>query len=157
MWRSGRRWHRGAWRARGRGRRRRRSGDVLEGPDLIELGRRLGVEQVEHVEVALDGEALVQLVAVGEVAWEIIGSKTGGAAKFTKRNRISKVAREALDRLVAEGKLRILTPQDVRDIIVAHPKAKIAREANNVMRTMQNNQEILIQGLIPGDLLTPAK
>ena len=88
---------------------------------------------------------------------EVIGSKAGGAAKFTKKNRISKVAREALDRLVAEGKLRILTPQDVRDIIAAHPKTKIAREANNVMRTMSNNQEILIQGLIPGDLLTPAK
>jgi hypothetical protein len=88
---------------------------------------------------------------------EIIGNKTGGAAKFTKKNRISKVAREALDRLVSEGKLRILTPQDVRDIIAAHPKAKIAREANNVMRTMQNNHEILIQGLIPADLLTPVK
>jgi hypothetical protein len=58
---------------------------------------------------------------------------------------------------VAERRLRILTPQDVRDIIAAHPKAKIAREAENVMRTMLNNQEILIQGLIPGDILTPAR
>lgn len=88
---------------------------------------------------------------------EVIGTKAGGAAKFTQRNRISKVAREALDRLVAEGKLRILTPERVRDIIAAYRKPKIAREANNVMHTMQNNQEILIQGLIPGDLLTPAK
>jgi hypothetical protein len=88
---------------------------------------------------------------------EVIGTKAGGAAKFTQKNRISKVAREALDRLVAEGKLRILTPEQVRDIIAAYRKPKIAREANNVMHTMQNNQEILIQGLIPGDLLTPAK
>jgi hypothetical protein len=88
---------------------------------------------------------------------EVIGTRAGGAAKFTQRNRISKVAREALDLLVAEGKLRILTPEQVRDIIAAYPKPKIAREANNVMHTMQNNQEILIQGLIPGDLLTPAK
>lgn len=88
---------------------------------------------------------------------EVIGNQTHGAAKFTRKNRISKVAREELDKLVAAGTLRILTPQDVRDIIAAHPKAKIAREANNVMHTMQNNHEILIQGLIPGDLLTPAR
>jgi hypothetical protein len=88
---------------------------------------------------------------------EIIGSKAGGAAKFTQRNRISKVARAALDKLVAKGKLRILTPENVRSIIENHPRATIAREANNVMRLMLNNHEILIQGLIPGDLLTPAK
>jgi hypothetical protein len=86
---------------------------------------------------------------------EIIGTKTGGAAKFTKKNRISKVARAAIDKLVAEGKLRILTPEDVRKIIEAHPRAKIAREAKNVEKTMLNNYEILIQGLIPGDLLSP--
>jgi hypothetical protein len=87
---------------------------------------------------------------------EIIGNKVGGASKFTKKNRISKVTREALDRLAAEEKLRILTPQDVRAIISAS-KPKYAKLANDVMKTMMDNQEILIQGLIPGDLLAPVK
>jgi hypothetical protein len=59
------------------------------------------------------------------------------------------------DKLEAEGKLRILTPDKVH--ATAHSKGKIAREANNVRATMIRNQEVLIQGLIPGDLLTPAK
>jgi hypothetical protein len=73
-------------------------------------------------------------------------------------NRIAKVAREALDRLVAEGKLRILTPDDVAAIIAAPTnKASIRREANNVKATMLRNHEVLIQGLVPGDLLGPVK
>jgi hypothetical protein len=89
---------------------------------------------------------------------EIIGSKAGGAAKFTRMNRISKVAHEAVDRLVAEGKLRILTPDDVAAIIAAPThKKSIRNEANNVKATMIRNHEVLIQGLIPGDLLGPVK
>jgi Domain of unknown function (DUF4157) len=88
---------------------------------------------------------------------EIIGTRAGGAAKFTRMNRISKVAREAVDRLVAEGKLRILTPDDVAELIKANDKPRIRREANNVKDTMLRNHEVLIQGLVPGDLLGPVK
>jgi len=50
--------------------------------------------------------------------------KDRGAIKFTKKNKIFKVALPALKQLEAEGKIRIYTPEQVAEIIRQKPKKK---------------------------------
>ncbi|MBF2064575.1 MAG: hypothetical protein IGS39_09175 [Calothrix sp. C42_A2020_038] len=81
----------------------------------------------------------------------------GGAIKFTKKNKMLKVASEALKQLEAEGKIKIYTPEQVAELISQNPKKKISKQANNVKAAMEKNGEILIEGQIPGEFIVPAK
>jgi hypothetical protein len=81
----------------------------------------------------------------------------GGAIKFTKKNKMLKVASEALKQLEAEGKIKIYTPEQVAELIRQNPKKKISKQANNVKAAMEKNGEILIEGQIPGEFIVPAK
>lgn len=78
----------------------------------------------------------------------------GGSRRFTKKNKILKVASEALNQLEADGKIRMYTPEQVAEMIRQNPKKKISKEANNVKAAMEKNGEILIEGQIPGDIIT---
>ncbi|OUL34653.1 hypothetical protein BV372_13555 [Nostoc sp. T09] len=80
-----------------------------------------------------------------------------GAIKFTKKNKIFKVAWSALKQLEAEGKIKIYTPEQVAEIIRLNPRKKISKQANNVKAAMEKNGEILIEGQIPGQFIVPAK
>ena len=81
----------------------------------------------------------------------------GGSRRFTKKNKIFKVALEALQNLEAEGKIRIYTPEKVAELISQHPKKKIRNLANDVKTAMEKNGEIIIEGQIPGYLIFWAK
>jgi hypothetical protein len=81
----------------------------------------------------------------------------GGPRRFTKKNKILKVAMEALQQLEAEGKIRIYNPEQVAEMIRQNPKKKISKQANNVKAAMEKNGEILIEGQIPGELIVWAK
>ncbi|WP_394849961.1 hypothetical protein LZC95_21210 [Pendulispora brunnea] len=87
---------------------------------------------------------------------EIIGSHKGGAAKFTRKDIIAKAVWEALQTLQKEGKIRILTPNDVVAMMQAE-KPKVRRLASAVKADMEKNKEILIEGQIPAEYLTRAK
>jgi hypothetical protein len=83
---------------------------------------------------------------------EIVGSAKGGAAKFARKDKITKAAMDALKDLQAQGVIRILTPDDVVAMMLAE-KRKISRFANDVKRQMMNNHEVLIEGQIPGSYI----
>jgi hypothetical protein len=82
-----------------------------------------------------------------------------GAAKFTKRNRIQKTLLEKLKELAAgpTSTLRILEPADVEAMMLAHDKRRVRDKAADVRRLMEKNDEVLIEGQIPAELLTKAK
>jgi hypothetical protein len=108
---------------------------------------------LEHV---LDKEAGDTSIYVSfSTAIKIPGG--GGAIKFTKKNKILKVAWEALKQLETEGKIRIYTPEQVAELVRQNPKKKMSKQANNVKAAMEKNGEILIEGQIPGELIVPAK
>jgi hypothetical protein len=81
----------------------------------------------------------------------------GGPIKFAKKNKIFKLAWEALQQLEAEGKIRIYTPEQVAELIRQNPKTKIRKKANDVKAAMEKNGEILIEGQIPGEFIVPVK
>jgi hypothetical protein len=81
----------------------------------------------------------------------------GGPKKFTKKNKILKIAWEALQQLEAEGIIKIYTPEQVAEMVRQNPKKKISRQANNLKAAMEKNGEILIEGQIPGDIIVWAK
>jgi hypothetical protein len=80
----------------------------------------------------------------------------GGPRRFTKNNKILKVALAALQQLEANGRIRIYTPEQVTEMIRKNPKKKINRQANNVQAAMEKNGEVLIEGQIPGDIIVAA-
>ena len=82
-----------------------------------------------------------------------------GAAKFTKRNKIQKALYDKLKELAAgpTATLRILEPADVEAMMLAHEKKKVRDKAADVRRLMEKNDEVLIEGQIPAELLTSAK
>lgn len=80
-------------------------------------------------------------------------SKQGGAVKFTKKNKIIKVAWIELKKLQAQGKIKIYEPEDVANLMRKHSKKKIQNQAKNVKAAMEKNGEILIEGQIPADLI----
>jgi hypothetical protein len=77
----------------------------------------------------------------------------GGPIKFTKSNKIIKVPWQALQKLEAEGKIKIYEPEDIADLMHNNHKRKVKMQANNVKAAMQKNQEILVEGQIPADLI----
>jgi len=63
---------------------------------------------------------------------------------------VSKVSLADLKHLEAEGKIKIHTPDSVAEAMKNSGIKKLANDANNIMRIMQNNSEILIEGTIDG-------
>ncbi len=80
-----------------------------------------------------------------------------GASLFTKKGRIYKVAWDKLQELETLGIIKIYHAEDVRQIMLAHPKAKVQRRANGVAADMTKNGEVLIEGHIPDDIVIPPK
>ncbi|MEM9213243.1 MAG: hypothetical protein AAGD25_02755 [Cyanobacteria bacterium P01_F01_bin.150] len=77
--------------------------------------------------------------------------------KFTKKNRIIKIAWQDLQRLEEEGKIKIYTPDAVAALMSNHPRTKIRTNAKNVKAAMKKNAEILIEGQIPVNLVVVSK
>ena len=46
----------------------------------------------------------------------------------------------------------LIAPQDAHDIIKTHPKARIRRQAGNIRANMERNNEVLLNGTIPGTI-----
>jgi len=77
------------------------------------------------------------------------GTASDRGAEFF--GRAVKVSNADLTELASAGKIRMITPEEARDIISAHPKSKIRRQANDIMANMKRNNEVLIEGEIPAD------
>ncbi len=143
----------------------RRAGFLFRGDDHYREGDDIGhawdpdapepspQELIDHIHPDKKGAQTTRFVSLSEV----IGSAAGGARKFTKKNRISKIAWAELQELAREGKIKILTPSDVEALIAASSKSKYRKKAQSVAKTMQNNHEILIMGIIPGSIIQKAK
>jgi hypothetical protein len=80
-----------------------------------------------------------------------------GTLKFTKKGKILKAAWDALQKLKADGVIEILTPEDVKAMVAADPKKSVRKRANDVYQAMKKNDEILIEGQVPEELLQWAK
>ena len=95
-----------------------------------------------------------------EKAYEHVQRQRGGhyvsfatlhqnAEKFAPQGPIYKILWEVVQRLEAEGTIRIYWPEDVADLINNHSKVKIRKKAHGVMEDMKKNNEVLIEGQIP--------
>jgi len=80
------------------------------------------------------------------------GSEASRGAGFFG-DTVLKVRASDLDDLVASGQVRILSPADVRDFLSTHAKAKFRRRANEIYANMLRNNEVLIQGELPGSIV----
>jgi RHS repeat-associated protein len=75
------------------------------------------------------------------------------AANFSKRNKIIKVPLEDLHALEREGKIKIHTPDSVKETMKNSGNRRLAKDANNVAEIMRKNKEVLIEGVIPEKLI----
>ena len=73
------------------------------------------------------------------------------AKEFTQTaGKVTKVSKESLVKLEAEGKIKIYTPEKVVEMMRNSNDKKIIKDANNVEQIMKKNNEILIEGSIEG-------
>lgn len=82
-------------------------------------------------------------------SFSIRKSIKGDNSKFTKKDKIYKVALDGLMELFKEGKIKIYTPLEVQQQIKNSSDKKIRIFANDVYQAMTKNGEILIEGQIP--------
>jgi hypothetical protein len=75
-----------------------------------------------------------------------------GAAFFTKKNKIIKVAWDALKQLESEGIIKIYTPEFV-EYLMLQQKRKVSKRATAIREEMEKNGEILIEGQIPKEII----
>jgi RHS repeat-associated protein len=71
-------------------------------------------------------------------------SKSKVSPKFG--SNVSKVKLDELKKLEAEGKIKIHTPDDIQKMIGG-------KKGKNAARSMRNNGEILVEGIVPADLV----
>ena len=69
--------------------------------------------------------------------------------KFSKKS-VYKISKADVDRLVAEGKMKVYTADDVVNYYASQGENKLAKEVKNIMK---QNKEILIEGEIPKEYL----
>ncbi len=84
---------------------------------------------------------------------------TSFSESFIKASHFGKVIKVAiLDLLQLEGavKIRIHDRADVARTMRNHPNEGVRRDANNVLQIMSKNEEVLIEGQIPGHLIRRA-
>lgn len=77
--------------------------------------------------------------------------------KVIKKSKILKAAWEALKELESQGIIRIYTPEDVKALMEAHEEKDVRIQAKNVYKNMIKNDEVLIEGQIPGQVFKLAK
>ncbi len=70
-----------------------------------------------------------------------------------KMTNVYKVSMDDLKKLEAEGKIKIHTPESVRDIMKQSGNKNLRIDANNVKQIMEKNGEVLIEGVIDGNLI----
>lgn len=71
---------------------------------------------------------------------------------FSSDRHVYKIAAVGLRKLEAEGGIRIWNPDQVHDAM-SRQTSKLANQANDVRHAMKRNNEILIEGTIPGGLI----
>jgi len=79
-------------------------------------------------------------------------NKGGFGAKQFGRN-IQKVDGPDIRSLVNSNQIKLITPDDAFGIISRHGKGKIRKQAADIRSIMQKNNEVLMQGIIPSDLV----
>ncbi|AFZ24519.1 hypothetical protein Cylst_2289 [Cylindrospermum stagnale PCC 7417] len=94
------------------------------------------------------------LKAARKFAEAVIGQQ---GKKVIKKSKILKAAWEALQQLETQGIIRIYTPENVKTQMEAHEEKEVRHNAKNVYKLMTNNNEVLIEGQIPGEILRLAK
>jgi RHS repeat-associated protein len=70
---------------------------------------------------------------------------------------VYKVSREELEKLAESGQVELYTPQDVYDLMMMDADAAVRADAKNVREIMEKNEEILVEGEIPADIIKKCK
>lgn len=72
-------------------------------------------------------------------------------------NRVTKVAEENVASLVLAGVIVVNNSTATRDLIKDHGVNKIAKQASSIKQIMDNNEEVLIEGVVPADVQVSGK
>ncbi len=117
------------------------------------LGFEIGSKEAEEAEIQTPWEHVRKKQSEQTSRFVSFSITRRGTAKFTKKNRILKATLDALDALKNKGTIKIYTPDDVERLMLAHDKPKVRRLARSVKQDMEKNGEVLIEGLIPAEIL----
>jgi len=130
---------------------RRQSGYAYRGDDNYVLGHSLGVplEDANDRKRAQDAYEHTRDTHKKTDRYTSFSLSKILAAKFTKRDKIIKIALQTLYKLEAEGRIKILDPEEVSELIRSSGKKRIRTKANSLKEIMAKNSEILIEGEIP--------
>lgn len=77
--------------------------------------------------------------------------------KVIKKSQILKAALDMLEQLQTQGVIRIYTPEDVAAKMSVHEEKAVRNNSKNIYKNMTKNDEVLIEGQIPGEILKLVK
>src|SRR5262249_36221646 len=70
---------------------------------------------------------------------------------------VYKVSREDLERLAQDGQVELYTPEDVYDLMIMDADEAVRNDAKSVRQIMEKNEEVLVEGEIPADIIRKCK
>ncbi len=123
-----------------------RGDDTYKGGDLgIPMGGNADIKTPwEHVRRPSSGETSL---------FTSFSGTRGKVLKFTKKGKVFKVSLEDLKKLELENMIKMHTPDLVRDLMKNSGNKRLKKDANNVFEIMRKNNEMLIEGQIPGSFI----
>jgi RHS repeat-associated protein len=130
--------------------------DYSGGPMGMPLGSDADIKDPKaHVTRPSKGESSIYTSFSEEHGSDKDGSRSG-ALKFTEDDNVFKVKRDDLQKLADEGKVKIITHENVgeeMDRIGGFSE----KDKKNVAANMKRNKEVLVEGEIPEEMVTKCK
>jgi hypothetical protein len=103
-----------------------------------------------------------------QTPWEHVGKESNESSRFTSfsttkkgastfGSRIYKVPVLNVHYLMSTQQIKLYYPETVEAMMRSHPSKSVWKNAKNAPATMRRNDEVLVEGQIPGSLMLPVK
>jgi hypothetical protein len=121
------------------------------------LGLPLGSEEARTAQVQNPADHVLRKESGKESIFTSFTARVAIAERFGGKARaILKVEGVILSQLAADGAIKILSPEDVQQLLRSAGK-KLTKYATATRDAMRRNAEILVEGQIPADVVQPAR
>lgn len=77
--------------------------------------------------------------------------------KVIKKSQVFKAVWDTLEQLQTQGVIRIYTSEDIKAKMSVHEEKLVRDNSKNIYKNMTKNDEVLIEGQIPGEILKLVK